>query len=109
MSKPHLPYAALLSAVLCAGCATSKPSAELAAAGVAIAAAQPSPELTRAQTKVALAQRWIDARDYGPARWLAEQAEVDAELAAARQAAESALLAVSQQGLALRKTSLSNR
>ena len=109
MSKPHVAYAALLCAMLCAGCATSRPSDQLAAASVAIAAAQPSPEVTRAQVKVALAQRWMDARDYGPARWLAEQAEVDAELAAARQAAETAVLAASHQGLALRKVSLSTR
>ena len=31
--------------------------------------------------KLELTRRWIEARDYKPARWLAEQAQVDAELA----------------------------
>lgn len=53
-----------------------------------------APEVARSQQKVALAQRWIDAGDYGPARWLAEQAEVDAELALARRASEHARLAL---------------
>lgn len=53
-----------------------------------------APELERSQQKVSLAQRWIDAGDYGPARWLAEQAEVDAELALARRASEQARLAL---------------
>lgn len=48
------------------------------------------PEVGRSQEKLRLAQRWIDARDYGPARWLAEQAQVDAELALAREAAQAA-------------------
>lgn len=53
-----------------------------------------APELARSQRKVGLAQRWIDAGDYGPARWLAEQAEVDAELALARREAERARAAL---------------
>lgn len=53
-----------------------------------------APELARSQRKVSLAQRWVDAGDYGPARWLAEQAEVDAELALARRASEQARLAL---------------
>lgn len=64
-------------------------SATLASLGDAAA-----PELVRSRQKLALAHRWIDARDYGPARWLAEQAEVDAELALARQASEQARMAV---------------
>jgi hypothetical protein len=60
----------------------------------------PAPEVARSQQKLRLAQRWIDARDYGPARWLAEQAEVDAELALARAAAQEAraALAAREQG-----------
>jgi len=60
----------------------------------AAAAGQATPELARSQRKVSLAQRWIDAGDYGPARWLAEQAEVDAELALARRASAHARLAL---------------
>jgi hypothetical protein len=51
-------------------------------------------EVARSQQKLRLARRWIDAGDYGPARWLAEQAEVDAELALARAAAEEARAAL---------------
>jgi hypothetical protein len=53
-----------------------------------------APELARSRQKVALAQRWIDAGDYGPARWLAEQAEVDAELALARRAYRQPVVAL---------------
>ena len=71
-----------------AGCATA-PVDELRAsyASVALAvdagAAELAPaELARAREKIGLAERWIAAEDYAPARWLAEQARVDAELAA---------------------------
>lgn len=84
------------AAMALGGCATS-PVEELAQARAAVAtaqlaapAAEASPDLVRARTKLALAGRWNDARDYGPARWLAEQAEVDAELAIARVATEEA-------------------
>jgi hypothetical protein len=43
-----------------------------------------APELDLAREKIALARRWADARDYRPAKWLAEQAQVDAQLAEMR-------------------------
>ena len=43
-------------------------------------------EVGLARDKVALAERWMAAGDQRPARWLVEQAQVDAELAAIRQA-----------------------
>ncbi len=71
-----------------AGCA-SQPASDVAAAEHAVALAQRagaahwSPrELALAEEKIALTRRWIAARDPAPARWLAEQAQVDAELAA---------------------------
>lgn len=107
----------LVVAFALTGCATqSLPREELAAARGAIAtAAETAPEageLKRAQEKLALSQRWIDARDYGPARWLAEQAQVDAELAAARSATRETLQAIAAQEqaqAAFRKTSLQPR
>ena len=38
-------------------------------------------DLKLAQDKLALGKRWIAAKDYQPALWLVEQAQVDAELA----------------------------
>ena len=43
-------------------------------------------ELALAQEKMALTRRWLASGDPVPARWLAEQAQVDAELAAVRAA-----------------------
>jgi hypothetical protein len=79
----------LLAAAWLAGCAVQAfPAAELAASEAAIAraeragAAQVAPgELERAKQKLRLTRRWIEARDYTPARWLAEQAQADADLA----------------------------
>ena len=50
-------------------------------------------EMGRAREKLGLTGRWIAAHDYEPARWLAEQAEVDAELAQVRAAAADAVRA----------------
>ena len=47
-------------------------------AGAALYAAT---ELNNAKEKLRLTRRWIEAGDYAPARWLAEQAQIDAELA----------------------------
>jgi hypothetical protein len=96
-------FAAPAAALLFAGCASHPPPfLQIANARAAIAAATlestPTPageELSRAREKLALADRWMAARDHQPARWLAEQAEVDAELAAAKSAnaaAQRALL-----------------
>ena len=88
------------AAMLLAAC-QSLPAEEVSRARAMVAGATlsgighpASPEAARSEQKVALAQRWIDAGDYGPARWLAEQAEVDAELALARRAAEQAHMAL---------------
>lgn len=93
-SNTALRLAFAAAATLAAGCASQPlPESELAAAKASIAAASavaPARDLERAQVKLALGERWIAAGDYGPARWLAEQAEVDAELAAARAASEAA-------------------
>ncbi len=50
-------------------------------------AAQWAPrELALAQEKMALTRRWLASGDLVPARWLAQQAQVDAELAAVKAA-----------------------
>lgn len=72
-----------------AGCVLHPmPPPQLAASEAAIAravqagaAAYAPGELRLAMEKLELSRRWIAARDYEPARWLAEQAEVDADLA----------------------------
>lgn len=103
MRAMRLPSACCRFILACAaavlgGC-QSLPADEMAGARATVARASlaplgHAPELARSQGKLDLAQRWIDARDYGPARWLAEQAEVDAEFAVARSAAEQALMAL---------------
>ena len=80
-----------------AGCASHPvPTVQIAASEAAIAgaldagAAEWAPrELKSAQEKMELTKRWIAAKDYQPARWLAEQAQVDAELAAIKARAAS--------------------
>lgn len=84
--------AALAGAVMLVGCGTTEPPprAELAAAEVALRGAEradaarfaPAP-LTLAQDKYARAGAAMDAGQFGEARWLAEQALVDAQLAEA--------------------------
>lgn len=54
-------------------------------------------DLKSAQEKMALGKRLIAARDYEPARWLAEQAQVDAELAAMKTASARARREASRQ------------
>jgi hypothetical protein len=86
--------ALLLVSALCAGCAgfdSAPATAEfarseraLADADEAGAAALAPAELALARQKLALARRWVAANDYKPARWLIEQACVDAELARAK-------------------------
>ena len=86
---------ALLSCLALAwlsGCALQPvPSGEMAAADRAIAralrsgAAEWAPrELRLAQEKMALTRRCLDGGEPAPVRWLAEQAQVDAELAAVK-------------------------
>jgi hypothetical protein len=78
-----------LVAVAIAGCAINPyPEQQLATAEAAVNAARDAgaPQLSNrdwllASDKLKLGQRWIDAKDYKPAVWLLEQAQVDAELA----------------------------
>ena len=89
-TSPALP--SCLTLLLVSGCATpAPPSGDLAAAERAVVravksgAAEWAPqELALAQQKVALTRRWLDAGDPTPAHWLAQQAQVDAELAAVK-------------------------
>lgn len=80
-----------LACLLAAGCAsTTETSNEIEAARSSLEAARqagatPS-ETSAAESKLSLTTRWMEASDYLPARWLAEQAKVDAELATVRAA-----------------------
>jgi hypothetical protein len=84
-----IPLNAIAIAALVGGCAVQTlPSAQIASSEAAIStalsagAATSAPrEMALATEKLELTRRWIEARDYKPARWLAEQAQVDAELA----------------------------
>jgi hypothetical protein len=82
---------ATLAPLLAAGCSTV-PERELQGAADAITLAQQmgvspsSNDLRGARDKLRWSKRWVEARDNEPARWLAEQAKVDAELAQARAA-----------------------
>ena len=88
-----------LSALLSSACAAHRaPTLAIEASADSIVRAQASgaeelapDELRLAREKLALTRRWMVARDHEPARWLAEQAEVDAELARARSAAARAI------------------
>jgi uncharacterized protein DUF4398 len=81
-----------VAAAVAAGCASSPfPAEKYAASESAIAAARAAGaaelaprELGLAQDKLALSKRFIAANDAKPARWLVEQAQVDAELAAVK-------------------------
>jgi PBP1b-binding outer membrane lipoprotein LpoB len=94
----------LLAALFLAGCAANPaPTEQLARSEAAIAAALDAgapelatAELESAQAKMKLAQRWIAAKDYKPARWLVEQAQVDAELAAMKAISAKARTASAQ-------------
>ena len=82
----------LLAGAGAAGCASQPvPTGDLAAAereislAVRSGAAQFAPrELALAQEKIALSRRSLASGDRQPARWLAQQAQVDAELAAVK-------------------------
>ncbi|HYC35266.1 MAG TPA: DUF4398 domain-containing protein [Usitatibacter sp.] len=93
----------LVVAALVSGCA-SAPATEMSAARASIVEARAlgvtastSAEVQRAEAKLALSKRIAAAGEFGPARWLAEQAEIDAELAAARAATREALAAVARR------------
>ena len=88
-----IPISAMAAVLLAAGCGSAPPLRELgesrAAVIHAIAAgaegAAPR-ELALAREKIRLGERWMHASDYTPARWLVEQARVDAELAEVKSA-----------------------
>lgn len=89
LQEALLTSAGLIVSASLIGCAINPaPREELAAARVAFDEAQMAGangfaprELPLARDKIALGERWIAAGDYKPARWLVEQAQVDAELA----------------------------
>ncbi len=93
------------------GCAGGAPVRELRQGEQAIAqaqaagAAQHAPaELALANEKLSLGKRWIAARDYEPAKWLVEQARVDAELAAMKSASAIAMRESARQAAELQAT-----
>jgi Domain of unknown function (DUF4398) len=99
------------AASLC-GCAVS-PTHELALGERAIAQAEAAgaavhapAELALATEKLALGKRWIAARDYEPARWLVEQARVDAELAGMKTASAIAMRAAIREAARFRAATL---
>jgi hypothetical protein len=79
----------MLAGLFLAGCAAyPMPTEQLGISETAIrtalsagAAEHAAADLKSAQDKLALGKRWIAAKDYQPALWLVEQAQVDAELA----------------------------
>jgi hypothetical protein len=91
-------------------CALQPPYADpLARANATLSAArdahgrQASPEEYRlASAKLALSERFISVRDDKPARWLAEQAEVDAELARMKAMSARAIAEAARQAEVLR-------
>lgn len=88
-----------LAAAMVAGCAINPyPAQQFVAAETAIAEARGAGaeelapgEWRQAQEKMQLGKRWIAAKDYKPALWLVEQAQVDAELAAIKAMSARAL------------------
>jgi hypothetical protein len=84
----------LLIALATVGCAANPPVEQLASSERAIAAAVAEDaealaprDLHLARFKLDLSRRWLAAGDHEPARWLAEQAQIDAELARLKAAA----------------------
>ena len=92
------------AATLLAACSTTGGSADrspaVSPAAIAARVDLGLEALERAHDKAALARRLAQARDYRPARWLAEQAEVDAELAVAYAAGNEARRAMALSELA---------
>ena len=102
-------FLTILVAVALAACASHPvPERQLAASAHAIdaAAARVEPEavdaLSLAQEKMALARRLAADGQGESSRWLAEQAEVDAQLAQARSVASRAVLEAQRSHDALR-------
>jgi len=89
------------AAALAAACATeSPPMAQLTGSEAAVATVreagasrQPSGELALAEEKLQLSRRFMATGESRPARWLAEQAGADAELAAMKVQSARAMVA----------------
>ena len=107
-------YAIGLGAVLVVGCATVPPPTErIAISKVAIdnavsaGGAEFAPaEMNSARDKLAKANVALSVNDYAGAKWLAEQAQVDADLAASKSRtaqAQKAALAVQEDGRVLQQ------
>lgn len=102
--------ALMLLAALAIGCTVNPvPTDQLALARQAVAtarqagASEAAPhDLGLAEEKVRLGERWIAAGDYEPARWLVEQAAVDAELAGLKAMSARARQAAATQTQELR-------
>ncbi|MGZ5666197.1 MAG: DUF4398 domain-containing protein [Usitatibacter sp.] len=102
--------AIVVAAGIAGGCAIdSTPTDEIARSEAAISKAMAAganrlapEEMALAQGKVRLGKRWIDAKDYRPARWLAEQAQVDAELAEMKAMSARALQTAARETRLLR-------
>lgn len=102
MNAPDPRRIGLAAGVWCAlsvaGCALNPaPRGDLADAQAALAAAANSgawtaapKELAQARMKLDLGKHYLTGSDYKPARWLFQQAEVDAQLAAMKSAALAA-------------------
>lgn len=81
-----------IAAAFVAGCASvPAPTEQVAVSKAAVASAVSAggaefaaPDMSSAQDKLARANQAMAAEDYESARWLAEQAQVDADLAAAK-------------------------
>lgn len=92
-------------ALAVASCAAnSPPRSELDDAQAAISEAQrmgaesaAAPEIARARGKLELGLHYLSQKDYKPARWLFEQAEVDAELAQMKSEASAAMQEAASQ------------
>lgn len=101
-----------LAALILAGCAAYPAPTEqleraermISGALEAEAARLAAADIASAQEKMKLARRLIAASKYQEARWLAEQAQADAELAAAKSVSARALREASRQAEEFRQS-----
>ena len=107
--------ATLIAGALAASCATQlPPTAQVAASEVAVAMAREagaaqhaSRELALAEEKLQLSKRFMSTGYAKPARWLAEQASADAELAAMKAQSAHALAVARDEQARIRSAALS--
>jgi len=111
---PRAMSALAVAAALMAGCATTPPPTEqLAVSKAAVANAVDAggpefapAEMKTAQEKMDRANQAMTAKEYERAQWMAEQAQVDAQLATSKARAakaQRAALAVQEDGRVLRE------